>query len=156
MSSPCELITVWCPCGCVYDDSWRASMNLSLDHFDEAYIDLVSSTTCPECGLKTRLGSMLVRFDNDRCTLQFTEVPKPLPVILYRERWPFDQPETVKWIKEWLRSKGRQGILELLGILERSRNGHPNSNYLDPLSHIVAGWMMDTKCEEPERWNRLH
>jgi len=35
MSSPPELIIVFCPCGAVYLDSWRPSMNLSLEHFDD-------------------------------------------------------------------------------------------------------------------------
>ena len=71
MSTPCELLLVWCPCGAVYSDSWRASMNLSLgDDFDDD--EEMSSTTCPDCGLNTPLGTLLSRIDNDRQNVVLT------------------------------------------------------------------------------------
>ena len=63
LSSPCEQITVWCPCGSIYNDWYRASINLSLDHFDDEYVERISSTTCPKCGLKTRLSMLLSQFE---------------------------------------------------------------------------------------------
>jgi hypothetical protein len=82
MSSPCEWIIVWCPCGALYRDCWRASMNLSMDNFDDDYIQQMSSTTCPNCGLSSDLGTLLCRFENDHLSLEFKAVPEPLPVIL--------------------------------------------------------------------------
>jgi len=36
-------------------------MNLSLDDFDDDYIEQMSTTTCPECGVKHSIGSLVVR-----------------------------------------------------------------------------------------------
>jgi hypothetical protein len=81
MSNPCELIIVWCPCGTLYRDSRRPSMNFSMDDFDDDYIERMSSTTCPNCGLSTQMGTLLSRIEDDRLTLEFQAVPEPLPVI---------------------------------------------------------------------------
>jgi hypothetical protein len=64
MTSPPEQITVRCPCGSVYEDWRRASVNLSLgEDFPEEYLDECSSATCPECGLRVDLGGLVVRGD---------------------------------------------------------------------------------------------
>ena len=53
MTSPPREITVTCPdCGHIYEDWYRPSINLSLDSFDDAYLEEASTTTCPECGVK--------------------------------------------------------------------------------------------------------
>ena len=36
-------------------------MNLSLDDFDDDYIEQMSTTTCSECGVKRSIGSLVVR-----------------------------------------------------------------------------------------------
>src|SRR6516165_6839343 len=122
MSSPCELITVFCPCGALYLDSWRPSMNLSLDDFDDEYIERVSSTTCPNCKLNTRMGTLLARFENDHLMLDFEAVPKPLPVILYLARQAREQSETLAWIKDRVAQHGGAGVEKLEEIL---RDAHP-------------------------------
>jgi uncharacterized protein (UPF0212 family) len=65
MTSPIEEVRVSCPkCAHVYETFFRASMNLSLDpSFDEAYIEEMSTGTCPECGEKTELGALVVGDD---------------------------------------------------------------------------------------------
>ena len=36
-------------------------MDLALDDFDDDYIKQMSTTTCPECGVKGPIGSLVVR-----------------------------------------------------------------------------------------------
>lgn len=65
MTSPIEQITVRCPyCATVYEDWYRASVNLDLDDFDEEYLEAAATATCPECGLKVNV-SELSRGDDD-------------------------------------------------------------------------------------------
>ena len=62
MTSPIETIEVICPqCGKVHSTSYRASMNLMLDNFDDEYIEAMSTTHCPYCGLQIELGALVVR-----------------------------------------------------------------------------------------------
>ena len=64
MTSPVEEITINCPgCGTSYQTHYRASMNLGLDDFNDDYIEDMSTGTCPECGHKVSLGSLVVRAD---------------------------------------------------------------------------------------------
>jgi hypothetical protein len=151
MSSPCELITVWCPCGSVYNDSWRASMNLSLDHFDDAYIDRLSSTTCPDCGLKTAMGTLLSRFDDGKCILTFSDAPAPLPVILYHRPYVYpeiDQKETLDWVKDWTKAKGREGVEDLLKLIKGLWEPHGDNRYPYALLSIVNDWFFETGCQD--------
>ncbi len=61
MTTPPEEITVECPeCGEVYRDWYRASLNLDLDDFDEAYIGEASTATCPACGHQVRVSNLIV------------------------------------------------------------------------------------------------
>ena len=68
MTSPPEEISVKCPgCGKVYEDWWRASINLSLgEDFDDTYLDEATSSTCPDCGHKVLHGALIVREDGVR------------------------------------------------------------------------------------------
>ena len=51
MTSPPEQIEVECPkCRQVYSDWYRPSINLTLDDFDDEYLEAASTSTCPECG----------------------------------------------------------------------------------------------------------
>lgn len=146
MSSPCELITVWCHCGAVYSDSWRASMNLSLDDFDNAYIDQMSSTTCPSCGLKTPLGTLLARFEEEGISLVAGPTPEARPVTLYRERSLSAQPRAHRWIKEWTASQGQNGIEKLVQLIDSTRN--PNAPAWPPrdsLCEVVIEWMISNR-----------
>ena len=53
-----------CPkCGGVYSDWYRPSINLTLEHFDEEYLEEASTSTCPECGHKVRHNVLTVRED---------------------------------------------------------------------------------------------
>ena len=62
MTSPPREIEVTCPdCGYVYLDWYRPSINLSLDSFDDAYLEEASTTTCPACGVKYDVGTLLAR-----------------------------------------------------------------------------------------------
>lgn len=64
MTMPPEPITVVCPlCGHEYEDWWRPSINLSLDHFDDKYLEECSSATCPRCGLRVELDTLVVKRD---------------------------------------------------------------------------------------------
>ena len=70
MTSPVEEITVTCPdCGRVYRDWYRASINLALDDFDADYLEQASTTTCPACGAKRDLATLIVRRDDDGNTI---------------------------------------------------------------------------------------
>ena len=64
MTSPPEEIEVECPkCGGVYSDWYRPSINLTLEKFDEEYLEEASTSTCPECGYKVRHTVLTVRED---------------------------------------------------------------------------------------------
>lgn len=64
MSSPIEKIFIGCPkCGLPYDTYIRRSMNLRLDHFDDDYIEEMSTGTCPYCGYKVDLDTLVVSKD---------------------------------------------------------------------------------------------
>ena len=42
-------------------------MDLALDDFDDDYLEQMPTTTCPECGVKRSIGSLVVReVDNTR------------------------------------------------------------------------------------------
>lgn len=148
MSSPPELILVFCPCGALYTDSWRPSLNLSLEDFSDEYVEEVSSTTCPSCKLKTPMGTLLARFENDHLRLDFPLIPKPLPVILYLSRFPKDQPETFDWIKEWVAREGQAGVAKLREILDQRRKyerdtyGEERDSYgvLGELFEVILEW----------------
>jgi len=61
MTSPPKNITVKCPkCGTVFEDWYRASVNLMLDDFDDDYIEQCSSAICPDCGYKVEFDSLIV------------------------------------------------------------------------------------------------
>lgn len=61
MTSPVEEIIVHCPnCGFLYRDWMRPSINLSMDSFDDDYIDQATSSTCPECNFKVYHQSLIV------------------------------------------------------------------------------------------------
>ncbi len=62
MTSPPEQVTVQCPgCEMTYQDWFRASINLDLDDFDEAYLDECSSAVCPSCKHKVYFEQLVVR-----------------------------------------------------------------------------------------------
>ena len=62
MTTPVEKINVECSnCGHTYEDYHRRSMNLAIDDFDDDYLEQMSTTTCPECGVKRSIGSLVVR-----------------------------------------------------------------------------------------------
>ena len=70
MTSPPESIKVECPdCGHQYFDWYRPSINLSLDDFDDDYLEEASTTTCPECGVKYDLGTVFARRGGDGGTV---------------------------------------------------------------------------------------
>lgn len=61
MTSPVEQIQVACPaCGTVYEDWYRASLNLDLDHFEDDYIRDATTATCPECRHVVELDALVV------------------------------------------------------------------------------------------------
>ena len=61
MTSPIENITVLCPkCWHLYEDWFRASVNLDLDPFDSEYVEQCSTATCPECQHKVNLDVLVV------------------------------------------------------------------------------------------------
>jgi hypothetical protein len=61
------------------------------------------------------------------------------PIVLYRARPLNDQPKAATRIKDWIESKGRDGIAEIIQVLHETQSSY----YLDPLSEIVARWMME-------------
>ena len=66
MTSPPEPIEVTCPdCGHRYVDWYRPSINLSLDDFDDDYLEEASTTTCPRCRSKYDLGTLFARRGDD-------------------------------------------------------------------------------------------
>jgi hypothetical protein len=144
MSSPCELIIVWCPCGALYRDSWRPSMNLSLDDFSDDYIERMSSTNCPNCRSHSRLGTLLARFENDHLRLDFRAIPKPLPVILYLDRRPTDQSQTFTWIKEWLEQKDQAGVAQLEEIMDQKADWERDIyGVYDELRELIFEWRIE-------------
>jgi hypothetical protein len=62
MTSPISDIRVQCPaCGTEYEDWYRASINRDLDpEMDDDYIDEASTATCPACGHRVDLGTLVV------------------------------------------------------------------------------------------------
>jgi hypothetical protein len=116
-------------------------MNLSLDDFSDDYVERMSSTTCPNCGLSTRMGTLLSRFENDHLRLDFGAIPKPLPVILYLARRARDQSQTLKWIKQWVAQKGQAGVAQLQEIPDLKRDPQPDTyGVYDELSEILFEW----------------
>ena len=70
MTSPPREITVTCPdCGHIYEDWYRPSINLSLDDFDDDYLERATTTTCPECGVKYDLRTLFARRGGDGGTV---------------------------------------------------------------------------------------
>ena len=70
MTSPPREIAVTCPdCGHFYQDWYRPTINLSLDDFDDDYLEEASTTTCPECGDKYDLGTLFARRGGDGGTI---------------------------------------------------------------------------------------
>lgn len=70
MTSPPKEIEVTCPdCGHFYLDWYRPSINFSLDSFDDAYLEEASTTTCPSCGVKYDVGTLLARQSGDGGTV---------------------------------------------------------------------------------------
>ncbi len=64
MTMPCEEISVKCQnCGYVFNDFIRGSINLTLDNFDDEYIDRCMYATCPEC--KHRMKKSLLIVDKE-------------------------------------------------------------------------------------------
>ena len=62
MTTPPRQINVECSdCGHTYKDWYRPSINLALDDFDDDYLEQASTTTCPECGVKHEIASLVVR-----------------------------------------------------------------------------------------------
>jgi hypothetical protein len=123
-------------------------MNLSLDDFSDAYIERMSSTNCPNCGLSTELATLLSRFENDHLRLDFKVVPKPLPVILYLSRPARDQAAAFTSIREWVIQAGQAAATQLQEILdqrraeERETYGEERDSYgvLEELSEILFEW----------------
>jgi hypothetical protein len=131
-------------------------MNLSLDHFDDAYVDRMSSTRCPECRTKSSLGAIVSRFKEDSLTMRFSATPLPVPVVLYRERHLFKQPKAHRLIKRWLVSQDRSGIEKLVRIIEQTRSPLvPDWPRDDSLREIVFDWMVLNKTQEHELWARV-
>ena len=63
MTTPPRDIEVICEeCGEVFVDWVRDSINLSLDDFDDEYLEEASSVTCPKCGWRDGGYSMFASF----------------------------------------------------------------------------------------------
>lgn len=61
MTMPPERITVQCQkCGHVFEDFIRGSINLSLDNFDDDYLDRCNYATCPNCKHRMKKGVLIV------------------------------------------------------------------------------------------------
>jgi hypothetical protein len=67
MTTPPREVTVRCQrCGTVFQDWYRASVNLAVEGWDEndpdvqAYLEECSTATCPECGLRQPVADVLV------------------------------------------------------------------------------------------------
>lgn len=66
VTSPVEEILVRCPeCSHVYEDWYRASLNLTLESFSDDYMEKASTATCPKCGHKVELGGLVVSREDD-------------------------------------------------------------------------------------------
>jgi predicted RNase H-like nuclease len=64
MTAPPRSIVVKCPeCGHIYQDWYRSSINLTLEPFDEEYLEQATTSTCPKCGYKVRHEVLIVRDD---------------------------------------------------------------------------------------------
>lgn len=62
MTSPPQNIEVKCPkCGHVYSDWHRPSINLTLEDFDDEYLEAASTSICPECHYKVHHDVLIVR-----------------------------------------------------------------------------------------------
>jgi len=123
-------------------------MNLSLEDFSDDYIERMSSTSCPKCRAKERMGTLLTRFENDHLSMQFEAVPKHRQVILYLSRPARDQSETLKWIKEWVTEAGQAGATQLEEIL---RNAQLRNNDLyEELAYMLFRWSVENGGKEPE------
>ena len=61
MTSPVKKIEVESPrCAIVYEDWYRASINLDLDDFDAEYVREAATATCPQCGHVIALETLVV------------------------------------------------------------------------------------------------
>ena len=157
MSTPPELILVWCHCGAVYSGPSRPSMNLSIEHFDDEYVERMSSTSCPNCRSHSRLGTLLTRFENDHLSMQFEPVTRQRQVILYLDQPKREQSETLTWIKNWVTQKGYAGVVQLEKILDPMRDSRSEfygvyAELLDILLEWKAKneWGMENEGKEPE------
>ena len=132
MSTPPEFIIVWCHCGAVYKDWWRPSMNLSLDNFDDDYIERASSITCPNCRSYSRMGTLLTRFENDGLSMQFkagrrrARSSRERQVILYLERPEREQPETLQWTFDWVKQEPQTRVAQLQEIVSLKGEREPD------------------------------
>ena len=62
MSSPVTTVTLKCPqCGKRYTSWCRASLNVTIDDFNDVSIDESSSATCPVCGYKAYFNTLVMR-----------------------------------------------------------------------------------------------
>ena len=68
MTSPPESLKVESPgCGHLYFDWYRPPVNLSLDDFDDDFLEEVSTTTRPERGIRHNLDALFAwRSENGR------------------------------------------------------------------------------------------
>jgi hypothetical protein len=128
-------------------DSYRASMNLSMDNFDDDYIQRVSSTTCPNCGLHSDLGTLLCRFENDHLSLDFKAASEPLPGILRLNRPARDQSQTLARIKEWVTLAGQPGATQLEEILRSAE--FRNEDLYEELAYMLFRWSIENGGKEP-------
>jgi hypothetical protein len=152
MSSPPELILVWCPCGALYRDWWRPSMNLSLDNFDDDYIERMSSTSCPNCRSHSRLGTLLARFENDHLRLDWPAGPKPLPFILHlNQRLNYDSRPR-QWIKEWLVQKDQAGVDQLQEIMNQRADWERSAydDIYEQLSELIYEWRIEKELKRDQ------
>jgi predicted RNA-binding Zn-ribbon protein involved in translation (DUF1610 family) len=61
MTSPVTTVQVRCPqCGNLYEDWYRAPLNLTLDDFDDEYVQEATTATCPTCGTVVHFPSLIV------------------------------------------------------------------------------------------------
>lgn len=60
MTSPPEQIIVECPaCGHCYEDWYRPSISRWLEDFSDEFIEQNSTTICPRCNCKAKLGVLI-------------------------------------------------------------------------------------------------
>jgi predicted RNA-binding Zn-ribbon protein involved in translation (DUF1610 family) len=93
MSSPCEQVRLSCPpCGEAYETWIRRSMNLTLDpSFDDAYLEEMSTGTCPRCGHKVRIADCIVTEKRGK-TLNIWPAPGPKRPRRRKRSHPTDSP----------------------------------------------------------------